>query len=699
MRCVGRQVARITLFALLFQSTVARSQTSDEADLALVYGDKETVSLATGRRQSLLLAPSVATVITAEEIAAMGATDIDEVLETVPGLHVNRASSMGSTQYVMRGITGGHAPHVLMLQNGIPVTLASSGNKGNLWGGLPIENIARIEVLRGPGSALYGADALSGVINIITKTAAEIQGSQYGFRIGSFASRDAWVQHGGQYGDLSVAAYLRAGTTNGQHRTVEADAQTRNDARTGTNASLAPGQINAGLSSVDGHLDLALGKWRWRSGYKLRDDMETFAGIGQVLDPLGRGRTERITSDVSWTDNDFARDWALSASVAFMQYKQSYPVAAQIFPPGTTFPTGTFPDGMRGAPEFSERQYRFSAHAAYTGFRDHNLRVGIGHDDLELYETREYRNFAYSAAGVPIPYGPLVVTATPFLYPQDRTVDYFYLQDEWGFARDWTLTAGVRHDRYSDFDATTNPRFALVWEAQVDLTAKLMYGSAFRAPAFVEQYSTNSPLNRGNPNIMPERNQTLELAFAWQARRDLALKLNLFRYHMADIIRAIPNPAPVLGSTYYNTGRQHGSGFELEGTWDLTRNLRLTGHYAAQKSIDEISGQDAGYAPRRHIYLRADWIPQSRWMLSGQVNHVADRHRVADDMRPPVPDYTTLDMTLRTTQRGRNSWNFAVSVRNLFDVDVREPSLSPGLIVYDLPVAPRTLWLQVAHDL
>jgi iron complex outermembrane receptor protein len=78
-----------------------------------------------------------------------------------------------------------------MLVNGLPVTTSFAGNRGNVWGGLPIENVARIEVIRGPGSALYGADAFAGVINIITKTAADINGSQFGVRAGSFGSGDA----------------------------------------------------------------------------------------------------------------------------------------------------------------------------------------------------------------------------------------------------------------------------------------------------------------------------------------------------------------------------------------------------------------------------------------------------------------------------------------------------------------------------
>lgn len=681
----------------LSRTGMAAAQASDEEELALAYGDKATVSLATGSKQPLRGAPAVASVITAEDIAAMGATDIDQILEAVPGLHVNRHPSMGSTQYVMRGVFSTFTPQVLMLQNGIPVTVAVSGNKGSLWGGLPVENIARIEVLRGPGSALYGADAFAGVINVITKTAADINGTEFGLRAGNFGTQDAWMQHGGNLGPMAVAAYLRMGGSDGFKRTIESDAQSRNDRGFGTQASLAPGAINNGLNAIDGGLDLGYGPWRWRTGYKLRDDMGTWGGLGSALDPVGRGKSERITSDLSWTEREFAKDWSLTADAAVMQYKQRFPVLGQIFPPGTRLPTGTFTDGMIGAPEFSERQVRLSASAAYTGFANHSLRFGVGQDDLNMYQTKEYRNFTYSAAGVPTPAGPVVITPTPFIYPHRRKLSYFYIQDEWNFARDWTLTAGVRRDDYSDFGATTNPRLALVWDASLDLTAKLLYGSAFRAPTFSEQYSTNNPIGGGNPNIKPETNNTVEAAFAWQARQNLLVNLNFFRYDMKDIIRATVNVAPALGSTFNNTGGQHGSGMELEAVWDATRDVRLTGHYAYQRSIDQASGKDAGYAPHQHLYLRGDWRPAGGWLLSGQVNHIADRVRAVGDTRPAVPDYTTVDLTLRTQRT--NQWEFAASLRNLFNTDAREPSLAPGTIQYDLPAAPRTFYLQAGKKL
>src|SRR5690349_9548311 len=190
---------------------VFAEQNRDEEDLALVYGDKSTVSIATGSQQTLRRAPAVASVITAEDIAAMGAIDLDEVLETVPGMHVDRNPIAYAPLYTIRGVYSPNNPQVLMLLNGVPTTTLVTGGKGNVWGGFPLENVARIEVIRGPGSALYGADAYAGVINIITKTAAQQPGTQLGIRAGSFGTWDGWLLHGGKFGPVEVAGYLRVG--------------------------------------------------------------------------------------------------------------------------------------------------------------------------------------------------------------------------------------------------------------------------------------------------------------------------------------------------------------------------------------------------------------------------------------------------------------------------------------------------------
>jgi len=672
---------------------------TDDDELALLYGAADSVSIATGNLQALRRAPAVASVITAADIAAMGATDLDQVLESVPGIHVNRTPNSNSPLYVVRGIVSPYTPQILMLQNGVPITTAYVGNKGNIWGGYPVEHIARIEIIRGPGSALYGSDAFSGVINIITKGPAEAQGTEVGARAGSFDSVDAWVQHGGKLGPVDVAAYVRMGRTDGDDSTIAADAQTRNDTLFHSHASLAPGGLNNQLKTADANLDLVYGLWRARFGYKKRYDMGSGGGIASALDPVGRQRSERVTTSLAWADPQFSGDWGLGANLSTQQYSQEVTTLYNLLPPGTTFPTGVFANGMIGAPETWERSYRLAGYADYNGLSGHHLRIGIGHDDIDMYRVREYRNFGYAPNGTPIPLPNVIETTNtqPFIRPQRRKIDYLYLQDEWNLAKDWNLTAGVRHDHYSDFGGTTNPRLALVWDASFDLTAKLLYGRAFRAPAFLESYGISNPVALGNPSLQPERNATSELSFAWQARADATVNLTFYRYDMKNIIRVVPNATPGTGGTYANTGNQNGHGVELESSWTVTRDLRLSGNYAWQRSIDETTDTDAGYAPHNHLFGRADWAFISGYQTGAQVNWVAGRKRAFGDARSAIGDYTTLDLTLGT-RNGRHQWNFSAALRNVFNADVREPSPAPGLnIPYDLPMPGRTISVQASY--
>lgn len=702
------QIAVGTVVAV-YSSIALSSSLVEEEDLVLAYGDQATISIATGSKQTLRRAPAVASVITAQDIQAMGAKDIDDVLETVPGLHVSRTAIRYASTYVFRGMFSGTTnSQVLLLQNGIPTTISYTGDKGYVWVGASVENIARIEIIRGPGSALYGADAYAGVINIITitKTAADTPGTELGSRVGSFNTKNAWIQHGGQWGAIDVAAYLNIGATDGIRKVIQADAQTLKDKTSGVApVSLAPGPLNTGYDMIDGSLNFAKDKWRLRANYKLRDQLGTGVGVSSALDPIGYNRSESVSGDLSWSDPAFARDWEVSFTAAGQHYSYLHPDNLQLYPAGTKFGANTFPNGLIGGPNSWDRQFRLSTNAIYSGFENHSLRLGFGHDHLDLYKTKTIKNNLLNAAGAPTPdlafNGGMAVDYTnrqPFITPHVRKVDYVYAQDEWNFARDWALTTGVRHDHYSDFGTTTNPRLAMVWDTTQDLTSKLLYGQAFRAPSFNEQYGIN-PVANGNPKLKPETIQTLEAAFTWQARHDAQINLSLFRYDARDIIRLGPNTVAGVGNIYTNIGRQTGSGAEFEAVWDTSNSVRLSGNYSYQQSIDEATHQDAGYAPRHHLYLRHDWRFANSWLSSTQINHIADRRRAVGDTRSNVPDYTTLDITVRTADNNA-PLGFAISVRNLLNANVREPSLAPGTAIpNDLPMAPRSFWLQTSYKL
>lgn len=692
---------KIAIIALLTALPLTAAALTQEEELAMAYGDIDFVELATGSKQSVIRAPSVSSVVTAHDIKVMGATDLDEVLETIPGLHVSRSPIGYNPIYSIRGIHTEFNPQALMLINGIPVTGIFFGNRSQVWAGMPLENIERIEVIRGPGSALYGADAFSGIINLVTKTADDLKGGEIGVRGGSFDSGDVWAQYGGSLGEVSVSAYARFGTTRGQQRIIDADAASALGV-----PSRAPGPVNLERDALDARFDAATGNWRLRLGYQQRDKGQAGVGVASALDPAGTSLGERTSADLSYNNPQFAGDWEVNAQASYLEIIEQ--TRATLFPAGfpnlTVFPPApAFPDGVIGNPDKWERHLRLNASAVYKGLKNHSLRFGAGTQTDDLYRVRESRNFnwALGITGnfVPSPLGSVVdvTNTTPFLTPHKREVHYAYVQDEWNLVRDWYLTAGVRHDQYSDFGGTTNPRVALVWDLSYDMTAKVMYGQAFRPPAFAELYNVNNPVALGNPNLKPEEIDTWEAAFSWRPSNTLRTSVNVFRYNMKDILRFVPNTVGG-GATAQNSGQQRGQGIEAELVWDALANLRVTGNFAQQRAIDTATNHDAGNAPHYQLYTRGDWLFMPRWTVSGQLNHVGGRKRVLGDARANVADFTTADVTLRNESEAQD-WEFAVSVRNLFNADVREPSpFVPGAtILNDLPLAGREWRVETRH--
>jgi iron complex outermembrane receptor protein len=690
-----RKVAILLL--LIINQPLTHAQSSEEEALSRAYGDEDFISIATGSRQLISLAPAVASVITAEDIKAIGATDLDQVLETVPGLHVSNSPRAYNPLYTIRGIYSESNPQVLVLINDIPITNVYVGDRSQIWGGMPVNNIERIEIIRGPGSALYGADAFAGTINIITKTAADINGTEFGARAGSFNTREGWILHGGEWNGFDVAFSLEVLKTDGQDSTIEADSQTAYDTLFGSDASLAPGSVNLQRDNIDARMDIARGDWRFRAGYQGRNDIGSGAGVAQALDPEGTNDSRRINADLTY-NKKLGDYWDVTSQLSFFDTSAESDLV--LYPAGAF--GGAFPDGMIGSPYVYERHTRLGLSAFYHGVKDHNIRLGAGVIHSDMYKTEEKKNFAPDGS----PLGSVVdVSDDPnsvFIEPHDRRVSYMFVQDEWSLATDWNLTGGIRYDHYSDFGSTTNPRLALVWQTRYNLTTKFLYGRAFRAPAFNELYNINNPVQLGNPDLDPEKIDTYEIAFDYQQSDDLNTKLSLFRYHMTDILRIAP-----ITLTTQNSGEINGRGLELEATYNINPNLMLTGNYSLEKSTEEDTDSEVANAPQHQIYARVDWKITSQIKMSSQANWIAGRERDDEDSRPSIDDYTTVDLTIRY-QPEKYHWEFALSAHNLFDADAREPSprLFPNnlpviagtaLTPNDLPLAERNFFIEASY--
>ena len=676
----------ITIYTYFLFSVTAHAQ----KDLDMIYADEIMTSLATGSSQPVSRAPAVASVITAKDIDAIGATDLDHILETVPGLHVSRRASSYNPIYTIRGIQSDANPQVLILINGIPITNLYVGDRGQVWGGMPVKNISRVEIIRGPGSALHGADAFSGTINIVTKTASEINGTETGAGAGSFDTQRAWLLHGSKKNGLDVAFSFQYHKTDGQRESIESDAQTGLDTLLNTSASNAPGPVNTQAETIDTRLDLSRDNWQLRLGYQGRKDIGTGAGVAQALDPTGQADSERINADITYNDTELSENWDFTGQVSFFSTNQKPNL--NLFPSGASFPNGqTFPNGVIGNPSLFERHFRGNVSAFYSGISDHRIRLGAGVNYDEIDRVRETKNFSLDTNRLPTPLGSgevIDVSNDPtevFIQPGSRTIQYLFAQDEWHLARDWDLTGGVRWDSYSDFGTTVNPRAALVWQSAYNLTTKLLYGRAFRAPSFAELRNINNPVFLGNPNLDPEIIDTVELAFVYHPSQDVATTLNIFRYQLRDIIRLVNNGGV---STAQNTGDQTGFGLEWEIDWKINSKHDLIANYAYQNSTDKGTNSDVANAPQHQIYVRSDWEFIPDWKLNTQINWIGNRSRAAGDARDDIDDYTTVNLSLRHSLR-KIPLEISLTVRNLFDADAREPSLNGpngAAITNDLPL-------------
>lgn len=255
------------------------------------------------------MAPAVASVITAEDIEKMGATTLDEALETVPGLHVYPSFGSLVPGYTIRGIQTALNPQTLILVNGLPITTAYNGRR---IAGLriPAANISRIEVIRGPGSAIHGADAFSGTVNVITKEGREIDGVESGLRAGSFDTYGAWAQYGADRKGWDVALSLEYQESDGDSdQIVSRDLQTVLDAALNApfglpNASRAPDTLQTHYRNVDAHLSLRKKMWTFRVWGSLGDDTPIGGGATLALDNQGEIDYQLLLCDLIYENDD-----------------------------------------------------------------------------------------------------------------------------------------------------------------------------------------------------------------------------------------------------------------------------------------------------------------------------------------------------------------------------------------------------------
>ncbi len=685
------------LYIFIFASAISLSAVAGSDDrldhfLSLSFEDLVNLetSIATASRQPISRAPAVVSLITSEDIKATGAVNLVDALRTVPGLHI-RIDPFGNRPLIH--FRGSKAVNTLLMVNGNPMK-DLMWVFGIFWQGLPASIIDRIEIIRGPGSALFGADAAAGVINVITKTAGKIEGTEAGLRLGSFNSKTSWLQHGSNFNGFDIGLTANIHDTDGYSPYILSDGQTLKDQSQPSNASLAPANVNYGWRSEDIRMSIARGNWKLMADYMGHSDIQTGMTGAAVIDPLTMASDSRYNIDVLYSNDNLYEDWLINANVGYEHLQYDSGEGFQERPPGFTDSGGVYPDGQINQMESAESSISVEASGLYSGFEHHMLRVGAGYSANNLYSVVQRVNFGLGADGNQLPAGgPLVdISDTPYAFAPEkkREITYLFIQDIWTITDDWELTAGARYDDYSDFGDTLNPRLALVWQTTDKLTSKFMYGRAFRAPSFQQLFSETS---RALPNdqLDAEEFDTTELSLSYTATQKLQVSMNLFQLNQENIIQRVA-VSGLTKSQYNNIGDHRTRGFELEMKWQTMPDLRMSANYAVQQQKDD----EFRYfqIPERSAYLRADWSFRPKWNWDFQANWIGERVRPSTDTRPSLAAYTISDTTLLYADS--KAWSFAASIRNLFDAEAKE--YSSGSLEDDLPLPERSFYVEMRYN-
>ena len=635
----GHFILITMLFGWLFMSTASAAEFEGENqihdDLSLLFEEDELFISATQSARTLGKAPAIATVITDQQLKNMGARNIFDALVTVPGFGYSYMNTISTESDIeVRGIKS-RMEKVLLMIDGHRINNPFFGSFNHLFDGFPIEQIKRIEVIRGPGSALYGANAFVGVINIIMKKAGDIDGVTLKAGAGSNNRTHENLLVGlGASGGGVVASYDHINTS-GSRRFIASD------------AAGASGYTNFWRTTDTAYMNGKYGVFNF-SGLFLHKRRGTPLAITNFIDVGTETNNKQAYATVGYKDIIGGVEIEAKAAVDQFWWDTDWYIGL----PGFT----------RGHPLLKDRTWSGELALHFTPFDDHYVTAGVAQEFQRQFDVRHIVN------------GIDVSGALNHNKPAKRQVSAIYLQDEWEITGDLLLTAGLRFDKYSDFGNVTSPRITLVWSALDNFDLKLLYARAFRAPSFLEMYEINNPASLGNPNLKPERMQTFEAGAVWQMSHNYQLSTNVFHNRFTDrIVQTLPQTI--------NSGGARIWGVEAELKSDWQEQIYGYINYSYQKSKESQTLAPLPDVPAHRIRVGANvGLFDDYLNVNAGLRWNGKRKRAPGDARAPTPARTVVDLTL-SSNKLMKGLTVSLKAHNLFDSKVNDPSpatVSPG---------------------
>jgi vitamin B12 transporter len=573
------------LAALILPST-ARAQES-------LRSLPETVVTATGVPTDPARLAAGVTVIDRRTIEERGYETLADALSAVPGLRL--VQSGGSGQVATVFVRGTNSNHVLVLRDGVPVNDPSTPNGVFNFGDDILDDIERIEVIRGPLAGIYGSSAIGGVINLITRRGAG--------RFNGTASLDGGTQNtvrgsvfaGGRFGAMDAMAAIGSVSTRGSNVIAPRFATNRgeNDGQT----------VQAVTANIGGWLDEdtrigIVGRWR-RNGFGFDNVGSAFGTV--IDDPNANATTTFGGFHATANTALIGGRWRSGLSFARFSEDRRFRNLPDAFDP-----TGQTDDNRYEAWRSDARWTNAVALAGIPG-------VTAAAATFGLQYTRDEATVRVRSASV---FGPFdqdvnakTSTAGGYLGLQGTVLDRL------------DLTASVRYDAPEDFEDATTWRVGGVWRLPIPfpLRALASYGTGFRTPTLFDRFGTDGFGFRGNPSLKPEKSTSWEAGLASDfAAGPLGLvtvQATYFNTTIRDLISTVF--APVY--TQVNIGEADIQGVETLLTVAPSPKLALTLSYTYTEAQDGRTGLQLPRRPKNTGSATLRWQPVPPVVISPEL--------------------------------------------------------------------------------
>lgn len=516
--------------------------------------------------QNISDAPSSVTVITADEIQRYGYRSLAEILESVRGFYITYDRDYSFVGVRGFGRLGDSNNRILVLIDGHRIN-------DNVFGQpylgtefpVDVDLIERLEIVRGPGSSLYGADAFFAVINVITRKASDAKGLELAFAPASFGTYQGRATYGGQYRGVDMV--LSGTFYNSAGQTLFFPEFNSPATNYGITSDTDYESFQHLLATISFH------GFTLQGLYSARDKGVPTAYYGALFnDPRTQNFDYHQYIDLSY-EHSLGHAWDLTARTSYDQARLQAPVA---------YSTG-LPDGSTTVDTYSFRGNWWDSEAKLSRTLWQKHRVTLG---TEIIDNLRQDQGNYAPIGN-------AFTAVP----ASSTIWALYGQDEFAITHAFTLNVGIRFDHYADFGGTTNPRLGLIYHITHPTTLKLLYGTAFRAPEPFELTPDDGAFFDNNLQLQPETIRSIEGVVEQRIGLRFTVSGDVFHNWIDNLITLETNPIDGQ-STYQNAENASATGVEVELDAQLPDGIAGRASYSYTDAVQSATQQVLTNSPQ-----------------------------------------------------------------------------------------------------